>query len=52
MFIVRRKDPPVYEGAKTFWITVAKRKTPVWKTEEEFFAWLGVKFIPPEKREL
>lgn len=27
MFIVRRKDPPVYEGAKTFWITVARRKT-------------------------
>lgn len=26
-FIVRRKDPPVYEGAKTFWITVGHRET-------------------------
>jgi hypothetical protein len=26
-FIVRRKDPPVYEGAKTFWITVGHRDT-------------------------
>ena len=27
MFIIRRKDVPVYEGAKTFWITVGKRNT-------------------------
>jgi hypothetical protein len=26
-FVVRRKDPPAYEGAKTFWQTVATRKT-------------------------
>lgn len=26
-YIVRRKDVPVYEGAKTFWITVGKRNT-------------------------
>jgi hypothetical protein len=26
-FIIRRKDPPVYEGAKTFWITVGHRDT-------------------------
>ena len=26
-FIVRRKDPPIYEGAKTFWITVGHRAT-------------------------
>lgn len=25
--IIRRKDPPVYEGAKTFWITVGHRDT-------------------------
>jgi hypothetical protein len=25
--IIRRKDPPVYEGAKTFWITVGHRET-------------------------
>ena len=27
MWIIRRKDPPAWEGAKTFWITVAKRET-------------------------
>ena len=26
-FIVRRKDPPIYEGAETFWITVGRRDT-------------------------
>ena len=26
-FIIRRKDPPIYEGAKTFWQTVGRRKT-------------------------
>ena len=26
-FVIRRKDVPVYEGAKTFWQTVAHRKT-------------------------
>ena len=25
--IIRRKDPPVYESAKTFWITVGHRET-------------------------
>lgn len=27
MFIVRRKDPPAYDGVKTFWITVGHRDT-------------------------
>ena len=27
MFIVRRKDPPAYEGVATYWQTVARRKT-------------------------
>jgi len=26
-FIIRRKDVPIYEGAKTFWQTVAHCKT-------------------------
>ena len=25
-FIIRRKDVPAYEGARTFWITVGKRE--------------------------
>jgi hypothetical protein len=27
MFIIRRKDPPAYAGAKTWWQTVAHRDT-------------------------
>jgi len=26
-FIVRRKDPPAYPGAKTYWETLARRTT-------------------------
>lgn len=27
-FIIRRKDPPAYEGAKTYWQTVGHRDKP------------------------
>jgi DNA polymerase/3'-5' exonuclease PolX len=27
-------------------------KPPVWKSEEEFFRWLGVQYLPPEQRNL
>jgi DNA polymerase/3'-5' exonuclease PolX len=47
---LRLQKECVLKGKK--WICTAARPTlpPEWITEQEFFDWLGVKFIQPEKR--
>jgi DNA polymerase/3'-5' exonuclease PolX len=39
---------------KTHWKLVNKngQKPPAWQSEKEFFNWLGVKYLPPEEREV
>jgi len=49
---LRLEKECIQQGKK--WLVNVPRPQlpPIWKTEEEFFAWLGVKFIEPEKRNL
>lgn len=46
---VGSKDPST---GKVKWRCMAKNPTlpPAWQTEQEFFSWLGVQFVPPSIR--
>lgn len=44
----------VKSGDKTTWKCITSKPIlpPVWESEEAFFNWLGLKFLPPQKREI
>lgn len=49
-----RKESDCVQNGSGKWICTKKNPElpPVWKSEEEFFAWLGIPWVPPERREV
>lgn len=49
---LRKQKECIQKGKK--WVCVKDdcEKPPIWQTEQEFFEWLGIEYLPPEKRDL